>query len=131
MTCNCQAVNVIYAIACPCGRLYVGKTSDPKPRWSNHKSHIRKMHKTCNLATHCLSQHPDTMVGAGKLFASQDVKNLLTFTLLQSVGEEGTVESLEICEEQWRNKLQSWSPNGLNIREDGPQLLRKKKIRVS
>ena len=71
------------------------------------------------------------MVSAGRLFASQDVKDLLTFTLLQSVGEEGSVESLEICEEQWRNKLQSWAPNGLNVREDGPQSLRKKKVRVS
>ena len=128
---NCLAANVIYSIACPCGRLYVGKTAEPKSRWSNHKSHIRNGHKTCNLAVHCLDHHTDTMVGAGKLFASPDVKNLLTITLLEAVGENATMESLEKCEEQWRNRLQSWSPNGLNIREDGPQSLRKKKVKFS
>ena len=71
------------------------------------------------------------MVGAGKLFVNSDIKRLLTFTLLESVGMDGSVESLERCEEQWRNKLQSWTPNGLNIREDGPQLLRQKRLKVN
>jgi hypothetical protein len=128
---NCLAVNVVYAISCPCGHLYVGKTAEPKSRWSNHKSHIRNMHKTCSLATHCTGQHKDQMVGAGKLFDSGDIKRLLTFTLLESVGLDGSFESLERCEEQWRNKMQSWFPSGLNIREDGPKLLRKKRLKVT
>ena len=126
---NCLAVNVVYAIGCPCGRLYVGKTAAPKGRWSNHKSHIRNQQKTCNLATHCAGDHTDSMVGPGKLSASGDIKSLLKFTLLESVGPHGSPETLEIVEEQWRNKLQSWAPNGLNSREDGPILLRKKKVK--
>ena len=71
------------------------------------------------------------MVGTGKLFESGDIKGLLTVTLLESVGLDSSFESLESCEEQWRNKLQSWFPSGLNIREDGPQLLRKKRLKVN
>ena len=127
---TCQAVNIVYAVLCPCGLLYVGKTTLPKPRWSNHKSHIRKEQKTCNLATHCIGHHQDTMVGGGKLTTTRDVRTLLTLTFLESVGEQGSFEALERCEEQWRNKLQSWAPSGLNIREDGPQQLRRKKLLI-
>ena len=126
---NCMAINIVYAIGCPCGRLYVGKSAAPKSRWANHKSHIRKLQKTCNLATHCADHHAHSMVGDGKLSDSGDIRNLLHLTLLESVGQEGSVESLERCEEQWRNRLQSWAPNGLNTREDGPQALRKKQMR--
>ena len=107
------------------------KTTLLKPRWSNHKSHIRKGQKTCNLATHCIGHHEDTMVGGGKLFTTREVQNLLILTLLESVGKDGSFEALELCEEQWRNKLQSWAPTGLNIREDGPQHLRRKNILIS
>ena len=48
---NCTAVNVVYSIICPCGLLYVGKTTEPKPRWANHKSHIRNGKHTCKLST--------------------------------------------------------------------------------
>ena len=61
---------------------------------------------------------------------TRDVRTLLTLTFLESVGEQGSSEALERCEEQWRNKLQSWAPSGLNIREDGPQQLRRKKLLI-
>ena len=66
------------------------------------------------------------MVGGDKLFATKDIKGLLSFTILQSVGVNGSVADLDELEEQWRNKLQSWSPLGLNVREDGPVGLRTK-----
>ena len=50
-------------------------------------------------------------------------------TLLQHLavsGVNGSIGDLEELEEQWRNKLQSWSPLGLNVREDGPVRLRTK-----
>ena len=121
-----KAVNVVYVISCSCGLQYVGKTGEPRPRWANHKSHIRNSHKTCNMASHCLTHHKDTMVGGNKLFATKDIKDLLCFTILQSVGVNGSIGDLEELEEQWRNKLQSWSPLGLNVREDGPVRLRTK-----
>ena len=66
------------------------------------------------------------MVGDGKLFATQEIKEYLQITILQSVGVNGSYQDLEELEEQWRNKLQSWSPLGLNVREDGPVRMRTK-----
>ena len=66
------------------------------------------------------------MVGDGKLFSTEEIKQHLQFTILQSVGVNGSLEELEELEEQWRNKLQSWSPIGLNVREDGPVRMRTK-----
>ena len=126
---NCNSVNVVYAVSCQCGLLYVGRTANPKQRWSNHKSHIRKGHKSCNLATHCIRRHSDIM--ADKLTLSKDIKEQFTFILVQSVGKTGSDEELEQLEEEWRNRLHSWAPLGLNTREDGPQRLRRKKMNLS
>ena len=105
---SCRAQNVVYVISCPCGLQYVGKTGQPRPRWANHKSHVRNSHRTCNLASHCMNIHKDTMVGTNKLMATQDIHASLQFTILQSVGSAGSYEDLEELEEQWRNRLQSW-----------------------
>ena len=128
---NCLSSNLVYSLSCPCGRMYVGKTSLIKPRWANHKSHIRKGLKTCSMASHCSLYHKDSMVGAGKLSTTELVRSSLTFTLIESVGQEGSAEDLEQCEEVWRNRLNTWAPNGLNVREDGPQIMRKKKLTIS
>ena len=61
---------------------------------------------------------------ADKLTLSKDIKEQFTFTLVQSVGKTGSEEELEQLEEEWRNRLSSWAPLGLNTREDGPQRLR-------
>jgi general stress protein 26 len=63
------------------------------------------------------------VVGNGKLFSTEDIKQHLTFSLLESVGEDGLQEDLQELEEKWRDRLQSWFPLGLNIREDGPNRL--------
>ena len=68
------------------------------------------------------------MVGAGKLSTTELVRSSLTFTLIESVGQEGSAEDLEQCEEMWRNRLNSWAPNGLYMKEDGPQSMRKNKL---
>ena len=127
---SCQSVNLVYVVTCPCGLQYVGKTSNPRNRWSNHKSHIRNNEKTCNLATHCIEKHRDRMVGTEKLRNSTDIKSNLQFTILQSVGLDGTEDELELIEEHWRSRLKSWAPFGLNIREDGPTRLRRKTLKV-
>ena len=83
------------------------------------------------MASHCSIYHKDSMVGAGKLSTTELVRSSLTFTLIESVGQEGSAKDLEQCEEVWRNRLNSWAPNGLNVREDGPKTLRKKKLTIS
>ena len=67
------------------------------------------------------------MVGDNKLTSPDSVKSLLSFTLLESVGIDGSEGELPCVEEQWRNRLQCWAPIGLNIREVGPSRLRGKK----
>ena len=82
----CQATNVVYVIICSCGLPYVGKTGLPKPRWANHKSHIRNQHHTCNLATHCSTTHREEMVGRLSQWRISRVGSLLfSLSLLVSM----------------------------------------------
>ena len=73
--------------------------------------------------------HSDIL--ADKLTMSNDIKEQFTLTLVQSVGKNGSEEELEQLEEEWRNRLNSWAPLGLNTREDGPERLRRKKMNLS
>ena len=66
-----------------------------------------------------------------KLTLSDDIREQLTFILLESVGPEGTEAVLEQLEETWRNRLLSWAPSGLNSREDGPKQMRSKKLTIN
>ena len=70
--------------------------------------------------------HPD-MVGPGKLFNTAYIKANIDFTILESVGINGSDEELAELEEIWRNRLQTWAPSGLNVREDGPSRMRNKR----
>ena len=115
---NCESVNVVYMVTCWCGKHYVGRTGNPKKRWSNHKSHIRNGRKTCNLATHCIESHSEIMVGKNKLWSVAEIKKFLKFTVVDTVGEDGTEEELKLLEDRWKDNLHSWAPIGLNTRED-------------
>ena len=115
---NCQSRNVIYQVVCHCGKNYVGSTKNPKDRWANHKSHIRLEERTCNLATHCIKKHRDSMIGKNKLRSVEEIKSFLTFTLVDSLGEYGSPEDLKKLEDRWRDRLCSWAPQGLNTRDD-------------
>ena len=68
---------------------------------------------------------------ADKLTISSDIKEQFIFTLLESVGPDGSEVALEQLEETWRNKLLSWAPSGLNTREDGPKQMRNKKLQLA
>ena len=115
---NCRSRNVIYQIVCHCGKNYVGRTKNPNHRWSNHKSHIRLEERTCNLANHVIDVHRDTMVGKNKLMKVNEIKSCLTFTLVDSLGENCSAEDFKKLEGGWRDKLSSWGPLGLNTRDD-------------
>ena len=57
-------------------------------------------------------------MGPGKLMSGDGVKKMLTFVLLESVGESGSQKDLKKLENVWRDRLQSWHPLGLNTRDD-------------
>ena len=124
MPVSCKVSHCVYVISCPCGLQYVGRTDGISPRWANHKSHIRKSRLTCNLAKHCVRYDHDML---DSFTSSVDIQQHLQFTIL----EAGAADSLEMMEETWRNRLQTWAPNGLNVREDGPDKLRNKTIHIS
>ena len=115
---NCHSRNVIYHIVCHCGKNYVGRCKNPNSRWANHKSHIRLEHRTCNLATHGIKVHRDSMVGSNKLRSADEIRSFLQFTLVDSLWQGGTEEEFKQMEDRWRDKLTSWAPLGLNTRDD-------------
>lgn len=50
---TCTSPNVIYMIKDKiCKVDYIGSTRDMRARWANHKSHIKKFIKSCEIATH-------------------------------------------------------------------------------
>ena len=114
---NCQSLNVVYKVECMCGKYYVGRTAHPKQRWACHKSHIRTKYLACNLASHCATQHKH-LLGSDKLKTVAEVKSGFKFTLLESLGPDGSLEELKRREDVWRTRLDSWAPAGLNTKED-------------
>ena len=114
---NCRSMNVIYLVVCPCEKYYVGRTEDPRARWRNHKSHVRAAYTSCNLASHCVTNHKE-LVGVNMLYDLDEVRSALKFTLLESLGENADLNELKRKEDTWRTRLESWAPSGLNIRED-------------
>lgn len=125
---NCRSKMVVYLIVCKlCDKAYVGQTQDPRQRWSSHKSHIRLAIASCNMATHCSTMHSVEMVGADKLLETDTIRSMLQYTVLEKAEDESPV-TLSRLEEKWRNNMRSWTPLGLNSRDDGPKELRKKDL---
>ena len=114
---NCKALNVIYLVICECGKYYVGRTEKPRLRWANHKSHVRNKFLTCNLAKHCAQMHRN-FIGTDRLTTTEEVRAGFKFILLESLGEEASIEDLKRKEDVWRTRLDSWAPSGLNTRDD-------------
>ena len=115
---DCRSTNVVYLIICSCGQYYVGRTENPRPRWANHKSHVRTSYiNSCNLASHCVAKHKD-LLGEDKLYDLGEVKAAFKFTLLEALGTGASLEELKKKEGDWRTRLESWAPIGLNSRDD-------------
>ena len=115
---DCRSTNVVYLIICSCGQYYVGRTENPRPRWANHKSHVRSSYtKSCNLASHCVEKHKN-LLGEDKLYDQGEVKTAFKFTLLEALGSGASIEELKKKEGVWRTRLESWAPIGLNSRDD-------------
>jgi hypothetical protein len=62
------------------------------------------------------------------LNTTANIQDSLKFTILES---SSSPEKLVELEESWRNRLQTWAPLGLNLREDGPDKLRRKGLQIN
>ena len=97
---------------------FIGRTENPRPRWANHKSHVRTGYvNSCNLASHCVAKHKN-LLGEDKLYGLDEVKAAFKFTLLEALGSGASLEELKKKEGDWRTRLESWAPIGLNSRDD-------------
>ena len=85
-------------------KLYAGKSTGIKKRWANHKSHPKKLVKSCELSTHIIENHP-----------SVDPSSIIKICLVDKAENEA---ELAILEDQWRWKLMTWAPHGLNVKND-------------
>ena len=115
-TIMCNTKNVIYIVNDKvCKKSYIGYTSDSfKIRWSNHKSHIKKNHKSCELSKHFINNpriHPlDTTSQANY---DRSLTNHLEVILIESVvlpencRKAQSIPILEARETYWQNTLKA------------------------
>ncbi|XP_072010737.1 uncharacterized protein [Engystomops pustulosus] len=110
---NCKSKNIIYALICPCQKVYVGQTTQElRKRVQQHISSINNAHvhfsqgkHLSSVAAHFRSQH------GGKCRGLQVVG--LNKTRPNARGGNITPELLR-CEAQWIFRLNCLSPQGLN-----------------
>ena len=111
---TCNTLYVIYLIEdILCADVfYVGYTKHSmKVRWPNHKSHIKKLHKSCEIASHFIDMPNAHQLDRSnqKAFTSQ-LSQQLKVTLIESVEPRpGTdiVELLTAREKFWQDALKA------------------------
>ena len=117
---NCDSQNVIYQIVCKtCGIQYIGSSKGAfRLRFNNYKSHHRTF----------LARQREGTLGKGKSvpqrelhshFAKSDHRGLedMQFTLIDSGPDNIIARKRETF---WQYKLDTFEPNGLNIRNVPP-----------
>ncbi|XP_078544821.1 uncharacterized protein LOC144829499 [Lissotriton helveticus] len=105
---DCNTMNVIYAIKCPCGLLYIGKMERKvKTRISEHKSTIRNKNPNSSLAVHWdLNRH-----------SIAQVKFQVLEVVVPAPGKNNTKCLLQ-REVFWIKRLDTQDPKGINDRVD-------------
>ena len=126
---GCKSTFVIYKIDdIICDRSYIGSTvSSLSTRWSNHKSHIRKHIRSCELTTHFFESDAHNFNGKTALKDFDNaLKDHLKITLLDQLVFDDTfnpssdhkVKLLKEREAYWQNQLRTLVGfGGLNKRD--------------
>ena len=119
---------------------YIGCTSDSvKVRFSNHKSHIKKRLKTCELSKHFSEhQHIHILDTSTNKNYDESLAKQISIIILEKVDIPSTVtnnaDGLKFCkvkERQWQHKLKTYKEyGGLNIREEKKATIRLVSISV-
>ena len=107
---------LVYHLQCNSGKKecanahYVGSASTSNPkikpmalRWSNHKSHHKHTRNQCTMTEHLITFHKN-----------ENAQDLIKITLLEACDPQ----ILKLVETKWCYKLFSFTPSGLNVREE-------------
>ena len=114
-----------------CNKQLVGSTDNIKLRLANYKSHIRKKVLTCNLVSHFYSTTNHKVVHPLSDNFARDLKGEIEFTLVDQLEQEEWesnkhfIDRLRALEGMWENKLQTFAPYGLNVRDENKSFHRK------
>ena len=111
---TCNTLYVIYLIEdILCADVfYVGYTKQTmKVRWPNHKSHIKKLHKSCEIASHFIDMPNAHKLDRSnhKAFISQ-LSQQLKVTLIESVETRPGIDIVELLtarEKFWQDALKA------------------------
>ena len=131
---TCGTKSVVYMIQDNiCKINYIGCTSDSvKVRFSNHKSHIKKRLKTCELSEHFTeNQHIHVLDTSSNKKYDECLAKQISIIILEKVDIPSTIdnnaERLKFCkvkERQWQHKVKTYKDyGGLNIREEKKTLI--------
>ena len=115
---DCKSPNVIYLIDdLVCNRSSIGSTIiGMSTRWSNHKSHIRKGVKSCEIASHFSNFHNLDKTASISIFDSELKKQLRVTIIDQVVFDDQDSDDIKLCkmkqrEAFWQHQLKTlWRP---------------------
>lgn len=103
---TCSTTGVIYLITCPCGKVYVGKTTRQlKQRIAEHRSTIRRKDDTYPLACHFMEM--EHTVASLRYIGIEKV---------ETPRRGGDLDRILLQREaEWIHRLDSLAPRGLNV----------------
>lgn len=105
---DCNSMNVIYSIKCPCGLLYIGKTERKiKIRIGEHRSMIRNKNTNSNLVAHWLEANHS--IAQVKFMVIEKVQHIEGIDMNQFLLQK---------EVFWTKRLGTMVPLGLNDKLD-------------
>src|SRR5215469_4254203 len=99
---NCKSKNIIYLVTCAkCSKQYVGQTSTTlSDRINNHLS--------------CIRTNKDTPISLHFNLKDHKISHFKITAIEQVTCKYNKTESLNIKEEYWQHKLQTFHPQGIN-----------------
>ena len=112
---DCKTKNIIYLILdLICYKnFYVGYSEDSMTvRWPNHKSHIKKGHKLCEISTHFINESNNMHkldTSSQKVFTSQLSKQI-SIIIIESVAPIDGIDMKSLLQERenfWQGTLKS------------------------
>lgn len=107
---TCSTDHVVYCVECPCGKLYVGRTTRPlQVRIREHIYNIKKKLVSHNLSSHFLTCHDSDPKGL----------NFWGIAKLETHWRgSNNLRELSKMESYWIYKLETLEPHGLNVEFD-------------